>query len=42
MAAARCPPVSDPANSQFLRPTARPRMARSAMLLSISRVPSSR
>ncbi len=34
------PPVSEPANSQFLRPKARGRMARSAALLVISSRPS--
>jgi putative transposase len=33
--AARSPPLSEPANSQFLRPNASPRIARSAALLSI-------
>jgi len=32
MAAARCPPVSDPAKVQFRRPTAMGRIARSAAL----------
>ena len=41
MAAARSPPASDPANSQFLRPKASGRIARSTGLLSIAKVPSS-
>jgi hypothetical protein len=41
MAAARTPPASDPANSQFFRPKAIGRIARSTGLLSISMVPSS-
>jgi pimeloyl-ACP methyl ester carboxylesterase len=40
MAAARSPPTFDPANSQLRRPMAMLRIARSAMLLSISRRPS--
>jgi transposase InsO family protein len=42
MAAARSPPTRDPANSQLRLPTAIPRNDRSAILLSISRQPSSR
>jgi hypothetical protein len=41
MPAARSPPLSEPANSQFLRPMAMGRIERSAALLSISMVPSS-
>jgi hypothetical protein len=41
MVAARWPPWSEVANSQFLRPTAMPRGARWAALLSISSQPSS-
>ncbi|EFH8967446.1 hypothetical protein GFJ15_23775 [Escherichia coli] len=37
--AACSPPLSEPANSQFFRPTATPRKAFSAMLLSISTQP---
>ena len=37
--AAVLPPLSDPANSQFLRPTATDLKARSAALLSISIFP---
>jgi hypothetical protein len=39
--AAREPPLSEPAKSQFLRPRGIGRTARSAALLSISMVPSS-
>jgi hypothetical protein len=42
MAAARSPPAFDPAKSQFFLPNATQRMARSAMLLSISKRPSLR
>jgi hypothetical protein len=41
IAAVRIPPASDPANSQFFRPRAMGRIARSTGLLSISMVPSS-
>jgi len=41
IAAARVPPASDPANSQFFRPSAIGLIARSTGLLSISTVPSS-